>query len=697
MPNIETLPLTQPITALKGVGPSLAVKFSRLSIFTVQDLLFHLPHRYEDRTRTTPICALKVRQPALIQGEVINCQVMTGRRRSLLCRIKDSSGSVGLRFYYFTAAQKKALTAGTAIRCFGDIRQGSSGLEMYHPEYDTDEQANTALPLTLTPVYPVTDGLSQLRITKCIQAALALLFNTDSLPDYLPNYLCQQQKLPSLKDALIYLHQPPLEAKLTQIAQGQHPCQRRLIFEELLTHNLSILKLRQNLRRCPAPNLSSQQQLIPRFIQSLGFELTAAQIKVWQEVESDLNTSTPMMRLLQGDVGSGKTVIAALTALHTIENGYQAAIMAPTEILAEQHLIVFQAWFEILGIRVGWLSGKTKSKKRRETLAALAANEISLLIGTHALFQDDVHFKQLGSIIIDEQHRFGVHQRLSLKQKGAQHKTSCHQLVMTATPIPRTLAMSAYGELDNSIIDELPPGRTPVKTIVLPDTRREEIIHRVKAACRQKKQIYWVCTLIEESEQLQCQAAELTTEQLKSAIPDANIALIHGRLKSQEKADIMAQFKAGEIELLVATTVIEVGVNVPNASLMIIENPERLGLAQLHQLRGRVGRGAVESFCVLLYHPPLSLQGKARLKILRESNDGFIVAEQDLALRGPGEMLGTRQTGDIQFRIADLQRDQQLFEAAQQAAQLLFNQAGATNINALIKRWLSHREQYAQV
>ncbi len=690
---------SQPLTKLKGVGPSLAEKFGRLHIHRCIDLLFHLPHRYEDRTRITPIAHLFPHHPAVIQGKIISCEVALGRKRSLLCRIKDNSGIIGLRFYYFTTAQKNQFAPGKDIRCYGEVRQGSTGLEIYHPEYELGENSIQALPQTLTPIYPATEGLTQQRITKVVAQVLTQFKQNATLilPDYLPTKICQQYQLPSLKDALLYLHEPPPDAKLDQIAEKQHPCQQRLAFEELISHSLSLLNLRQQLRHHPAPPLCDQVSVTPKFLQQLAFTLTGAQQRVWREISQDLTQEAPMLRLVQGDVGSGKTVIAALAALRAIENGYQAAIMAPTEILAEQHFITFSDWLEPLNIKLSWLSGKTKGKARQQALENLKSGDTQLLIGTHALFQDDVIFSKLGIIIIDEQHRFGVHQRLTLKQKSESGALSCHQLVMTATPIPRSLAMCAYGELDNSIIDELPPGRTPVKTIVLPDSRREEVIERIRQACTNKKQIYWVCTLIEESEQLQCQAAEKSAEELMLAIPNANIALIHGRLNSQDKANIMARFKAGEVDLLVATTVIEVGVNVPNASLMVIENPERLGLAQLHQLRGRVGRGAIESFCLLLYHPPLSAQSKARLKVMRESNDGFVVAEEDLALRGPGELLGTRQTGDIAFRIADLQCHVDLIEHAQLVANTLHAKADESVIDALIKRWLPQGEQYAQV
>lgn len=690
--------LTQPLTALKGIGPGLAEKFTKLQLHTVQDLLFHLPLRYEDRTRLTPIGALTPHVPALIQGRIVQAQVVLGRRRSLFCRLQDNSGSVGLRFYHFTASQKNLLAVGSTLRCFGEVRLGSSGPEMYHPDYERLEQADTPLPIALTPIYPSTEGIGQARLQKAIQQALILLQTSDEhLSDFVAPALCQRYRLPTLKTALAYLHQPPPTARLEDIASKQHPCQLRLVFEELLAHSLSALKLRQQLRQQAAPALLTEHALIARFLTQVNFELTGAQQRVWHEIKQDLAQNRPMLRLLQGDVGSGKTVIAGLVAICAIANGFQAAIMAPTEILAEQHYLSFTSWLTALDIKIAWLSGKTKGKQRQQTLMALADGNIQLLIGTHAVFQDDVIFARLGAIIIDEQHRFGVDQRLALKQKSEAHGLSCHQLIMTATPIPRSLAMCHYGELDSSIIDELPPGRQAIKTLALPDTRRNEVIERLRFACREKKQIYWVCTLIEESEQLQCQAAENSAEALRQALPEARIGLLHGRLGHQEKTLLMAQFKAAKIDILVATTVIEVGVNVPNASLMVIENPERLGLAQLHQLRGRVGRGAIESFCVLLYHAPLSAQGQARLAILRESNDGFAIAEADLALRGPGEILGTRQTGELKFKIADLQQHGPLIEQAQQAAQTLINEMDIARVDALIQRWLAQGVKYAQV
>ena len=689
-----------PLTALKGVGPKLADKFKKLSIGSLQDLLFHLPFRYEDRTHITPIGAANAYQFAVIEGKVLSTQINFGKRRSLMCRISDGSGIVSLRFFHFSAAQKNSLTNGTQIRCFGELRPGSTGLEIYHPEYSVLSQSNDRLPQTLTPVYPSTEGISQLRIRSITAQLIEKTLNTNestlALQDYFPEIIYQRYKLMDLLQSLRIVHVPPKTESQQSLSEGKHPSIQRLAFEELVAHSLSFLEIRRQIQSVPAPKLKPTRKLQQAFFQHLEFDLTDAQKRVWQEISTDLKKGLPMLRMMQGDVGSGKTVVATLAALQTIGNGFQAALMAPTEILAEQHIETLSQWLTPLNIKVACLTGKTKIKIRRKLLEELANGEIDLLVGTHALFQEQVHFKDLALIIIDEQHRFGVEQRLALKQKGETAGRQCHQLVMTATPIPRTLAMSAYGDLDNSIIDQLPPGRTPVKTVVLANHRRDEIIARVRNACQQQKQAYWVCTLIEESEALQCQAAEDTFEQLKLALPELRLALIHGRLKANEKSQIMADFKSGQVDLLIATTVIEVGVNVPNASLMIIENPERLGLSQLHQLRGRVGRGATESFCVLLYHSPISKVAKQRLGIMRETTDGFKIAEHDLQIRGPGELLGTRQTGELQFVIADLLRDQELVAPAREAAETLFTQY-ANNVKPLMQRWLKQGEQYRQV
>lgn len=692
-----------PVSALKGVGASLSAKLAKIGLFSLQDVLLHLPLRYLDRTRITPIGALQPNTSAVIEAEVRACDIVFGKRRSMLCRVQDGTGTLNLRFYHFTSAQKQRLTSGTRLRIFGETRRGSSGLEIYHPEYDLLEGAKP-LPLeqTLTPIYPATEGLTQPRLRALAAQTLAWL---DKHPprELLPDAVRRKLNQSSLADALRYLHQPPVNANLAQLLEGEHPYQQRLAFEELLAHNLSLLLLRRETQSDAAPQLRVTPALEQGFKQQLGFQLTRAQSRVLREIAEDLAKPIPMLRLVQGDVGSGKTVVAALAALAAVASGKQAAIMAPTEILAEQHRINFGKWFEPLGVKLGWLTGKLKVAERRQQLEAIASGEAHLVVGTHALFQEAVNFADLGLIIIDEQHRFGVHQRLSLSEKGqvgaAQTRAGLsrpHQLIMTATPIPRTLAMSAYADLDCSVIDELPPGRTPVTTVVISDQRRAEVIERVRLACEQGRQAYWVCTLIEESEALEAQAAQATAETLALSLPHLRIGLIHGRLKPVEKEAVMASFKAGELDLLVATTVIEVGVDVPNASLMIIENPERLGLAQLHQLRGRVGRGSAASHCVLLYGSPLSTNSRERLRVMRESSDGFYIAEQDLLLRGPGEVLGTRQTGELQFKIADLQRDSHLLDEVKHAAILLMNDYPAS-CEQIVARWLGTNQRYLQV
>ena len=685
------------VTALHGVGPRLAEKLALLDISTVQDLLFHLPLRYQDRTRITPIGALQPGLDAVIEGEVRVADIVFGRRRSLLVRLQDGSGTVSLRFFHFSAAQQKQLAPGTRVRCYGEARRGGSGLELYHPEYQIQGGAEkTPVAATLTPIYPTTEGLQQASWRKLCAQALTLL-TPASLRDYLIHPLPLERTRVRLSESVRFLHQPPPDAVQAELIAGRHPYQQRLAFEELLAHQLSLRGLREQMRRDGAPPLTGPATLQKQFLQQLPFELTAAQKRVAAEVAKDLRLSLPMLRLLQGDVGSGKTVVAALAALRAVGSGYQVALMAPTELLAEQHRQNFTRWLEPLGIEIGWLSGRIKGRARTAQLEAIANGAAKIIIGTHALFQDEVKFNRLGLAIIDEQHRFGVHQRLALTEKGLRP----HQLTMTATPIPRTLAMSAYADLDTSIIDELPPGRQPVQTLVVGNERRPEIVERIRLACSAGRQAYWVCTLIEESEQLQAQAAEATCADLQAALPQLRIGLIHGRLKNDEKAAMMAAFKTGELQLLVATTVIEVGVDVPNASLMIIENPERLGLAQLHQLRGRVGRGTTESFCVLLYQAPLSLAARARLQVMRDSNDGFVIAEKDLELRGPGEVLGTRQTGLLQMRIADLQRDAELLPAVRAYAQTLEQQLSAVEYHrlaaAVVRRWLPDRERFARV
>jgi len=686
---------TLPVTDLKGVGPSLASKLEKLGITTVQDLLFHLPLRYEDRTRITPIAELRNGYSSQIEGIVHDSRIEMGRRRSLLVQLQDDTGRIGLRFYYFTAAQKNQLTPGTRLRCFGEVRLGRTGLELYHPEY---KRVNEGEPLPvqdrLTPLYPTTDGVHQGRLRQLCEQALELL-ERHPVPDYLPQSLLDELQLPPLNQAVSTLHHPPAGADLDQFSLGIHPTQQRLAFEELLAHHLSLRRLRASIQHHRAPALPDRGKLSQEFLARLPFALTGAQLRVVAEIRQDLAAPVPMLRLVQGDVGSGKTVVAALAALQAVENGTQVALMAPTEILVEQHYLSFSQWLQPLGIQVDFLASRSKASVRNQVLERLARGETQILIGTHAVFQEQVRFAHLALAIIDEQHRFGVHQRLALKEKGANGSSTPHQLIMTATPIPRTLAMSAYADLDTSVIDELPPGRTPIETIAIPDSRRNEVVERVRRACLEGRQVYWVCTLIEESEALQCQAAEATAQQLQEQLPELQVGLVHGRLKPAEKAAVMDAFKQGEIQLLVATTVIEVGVDVPNASLMIIENPERLGLAQLHQLRGRVGRGNIASYCVLMYHPPLSHMSRERLKIMRETNNGFEIAERDLELRGPGEVLGTRQTGLLSLKVADLERDKGWLETVRWAAEQIETDRARTD--ALIRRWLGQNVRYGQV
>ncbi|WP_311064454.1 ATP-dependent DNA helicase RecG [Halomonas sp. DWK9] len=689
--------LSAPVTALKGVGEALAIKLARLGVERISDLLFHLPLRYQDRTRLTPIGQLRAGHEAVVEGEVTASDIVKGRRRSLLIRLRDGSGILSLRFFHFSPAQQQQMRPGVTVRAFGEARAGATGLEIYHPEYRLSGGSETPVEEYYTPIYPTTEGLHQARLRALSQQALRLLEQApEALPDVIPDALRQRFQLPGLHASLQLLHQPPPDVDLEQLSHGLHPATRRLALEELLAHQLSLREVRLRIQADGAPELPSGRSLQTRFLAQLPFALTGAQRRVLEEIALDLARPAPMLRLVQGDVGSGKTVVAAMAALSALAGNCQAAMMAPTEILAEQHYRAFKAWFEPLGIEVAWLAGKLKGKARLDAKAAIADGRARMVVGTHALFQGDVHFQCLGLAIIDEQHRFGVHQRLALREKGEAGGLTPHQLIMTATPIPRTLAMSAYADLDVSVIDELPPGRTPVKTVVVSDERRPEVVERIRNACSDGRQAYWVCTLIEESEVLQCQAAEVTRDELTQALPELAVGLIHGRMKAAEKVAVMDAFKTGELDLLVATTVIEVGVDVPNASLMIIENPERLGLSQLHQLRGRVGRGSTESFCVLLYHPPLSKSSRERLGVMRETTDGFRIAEKDLEIRGPGEVLGTRQTGLAHMKIADLERDADQLERVSALAQALQGNAEVTAV--LVRRWLGEAAgRYGQV
>ena len=685
----------RPVASLRGVGPALAEKLGKLGVTQVQDLLFVLPSRYEDRTQISAIGSLRPGARAVVEGEVQLTEVVYRRRRQLLCRISDGTGSLTLRFFYFSGSQQTGLARGTRIRCFGEVRRGPLGLEIVHPEYRRVGAEAAPLEEVLTPIYPTTEGVPQGRLRYLIDLALREA-GSAGVRDWIPPALLETLELPPLAEALTMMHRPPRDVHLSELTSGRHPAQRRLAFEELLAYQLSLRLLRQEVKSDPAPPLVDAEELEARFTRSLPFALTGAQERALADVNRDLAADRPMVRLVQGDVGCGKTVVAAAAAARAVGSGLQAALMAPTELLAEQHAKNFERWFTPLGIPVALLTGSLPARTRRSAAECVASGEIKLVVGTHALFQESVEFAQLGLVIVDEQHRFGVHQRLSLRDKGARGGRLPHQLIMTATPIPRTLAMTAYADLDVSVIDELPPGRTPIRTSVFPQSRRSEIVERVHAKIMSGRQAYWVCPLIEESEELRYQAAEESAAALAEALPDVRVGLVHGRMPPREKERAMHAFKDGKIGLLVATTVIEVGVDVPNATLMVIENAERMGLAQLHQLRGRVGRGAHESDCVLLYGDPLSEVARARLKVIRETNDGFEIARRDLELRGPGELLGTRQTGLADMRVADLIRDADLLPAVQSAAETLLKQDLAA-VEALTQRWVGGAAQYGRI
>jgi len=686
----------KPVTALRGVGHGLAARLQALGVETTQDLLFLLPLRYEDRTRVALLGELKPGQRAVVEGEVLLTEIAFRGRRQMLCRIGDGSGFLTLRFFYFTAQQHNGLARGVRIRCFGEVRRGPNGLEMVHPEYrrigpesvNPDEEH-------LTPIYPLTEGITQGRLRQLVGMALDQTAASD-LIDWLPPSVLADSRLPTLREAVQYVHRPPADAPVDQLLEWRHPAQRRLAFEELLAHQLSLKLLRQRIQSDPGWPLESDGVLKAKLLSALPFQTTQAQRRVLREIERDLALPKPMLRLVQGDVGCGKTVVAALAATQAVELGRQVALMAPTELLADQHGQNFQRWFEPLGISVALLTGRLTGKSRSAALERIRAGLAPVVIGTHALFQEGVEFGALALVIVDEQHRFGVHQRLSLREKGTRGGHQPHQLIMTATPIPRTLAMTAYADLDVSIIDELPPGRTAVKTVVLADSRRDEVVTRIRTACLEGRQTYWVCPLIDESEEMPYQAAEETAAALANALPELAVAVVHGRMPAAAKERTMRRFKDGEIRLLVATTVIEVGVDVPNATVMVIENAERMGLAQLHQLRGRVGRGQHASTCLLLYRAPLSPLARERLSVMRRTNDGFEVARRDLELRGPGELLGTRQTGLAQMRVADLLRDADLLPRVQIAAEAILRDWSA-HVAPLIRRWVGHAEQYGRV
>ena len=685
----------RPVTALRGVGSTLADRLRALGVDTIQDLLFLLPLRYEDRTRTVPLGELYAGQRAAIEGDVQLTEVVFRGRRQMLSRISDGSGFLTLRFFHFTTQQQTGLARGVRIRCYGEARRGPSGLEFVHPEYRRVDAAPTEADLHLTPVYPSTEGVTQGRLRLLVGMALDQT-TADDPQDWLPASLLADAGLPSLRDALHYVHRPPADAPVDLLLDRRHPSQRRLAFEELLAHQLSLKLLRRRIQSEPGWPLEPDDTLKSRLLAALPFQLTAAQRRALAEIERDLELPKPMLRLVQGDVGCGKTLVAALAATRALLAGRQVALMAPTELLADQHAQNFERWFKPLDTAVALLTGRQTGKVRAAALSGIRAGHAPIVIGTHALFQEGVEFASLALVIVDEQHRFGVHQRLSLREKAARDGHRPHQLIMTATPIPRTLAMTAYADLDVSIIDELPPGRTPVKTVVLAQQRRDEVVLRIRNACVAGRQAYWVCPLIDESADMPYQAAEETAAALAAALPELAVGLVHGRMPGAAKERTMRMFKDGRIQLLVATTVIEVGVDVPNATLMVIENAERMGLAQLHQLRGRVGRGQHDSSCMLLYRAPLSSLARERLAVMRATNDGFEVARRDLELRGPGELLGTRQTGLAQMRVADLLRDADLLPRVHIAAETLLRELPA-NVAPLVRRWVGQAEQYGRV
>lgn len=683
---------------LQGVGPKTLERLHKLNLYNIQDLLFHLPIRYEDRTKISLLRSLRVGEYAAIIGTVIESKIVRTKKAMLFCTVQDISGCLQLCFFNFTKQRLQSkLVPGTKIYCYGELRWVKNIPTMVHPEYRIlNGDQKPPVTKNLTAVYPATERLPQFVLRKLIAQALNFAKKNSDDFEYFPDNLLRQFNFPNLVDALEYVHQPPANLSIDKILDRNHPMQRRLIFEELLAWQLSLLSLRLAAKKQLAPELLWDEKVASKFLSSLPFELTRGQLKVVEEITSDITKSKPMLRLLQGDVGCGKTIVATFSILQTVYNGYQAAIMAPTEILAEQHFKNIDKWLKPFKIKTALLSGKIKGKKRQEVMEKIANGNMQVIIGTHAIFQEKVEFNHLALVVIDEQHRFGVHQKSQLREKGVKDNRYPHQLIMTATPIPRTLAMSIYADLDCSIIDELPKGRAKITTIVVPNQRRQEVVAHVRSNCREGKQVYWVCPLIEESENLQYQAAEILAKELTEVLIELRIGLVHGRMSGEQKEKIMREFIDHKIDLLVATTVIEVGVDVPNASLMIIENSERLGLVQLHQLRGRVGRGVVDSFCVLLYQQPLSFQARKRLLLTRDNNDGFVLAHKDLEMRGAGEMLGTRQTGVLQLKIADLIVDQHLIPKVQKVALLLLKQYQKTS-SLMIKRWFSGKERYGEV
>jgi len=691
MPKGKDVPNS--IEQLKGVGPKISESLKQLGIHNIQDALFHLPYRYEDRTKITPLGEAGYESPVLIEGEIIKSTVVFRGRRMLFTEIYDGTGRLTIRMFHFAMAQHKALKQGLKIRCYGTIRHGSTGKEMIHPQYQVFDESNyIEIDKSLTPVYSATTKLQQGRLRKIISNALDFCEKNKLLEEKEDQ---SNQNLQTLFEALKFIHNPPADIDIRTLMSGSHPAQRRLIKEELVAHMLCAGLLKNELEGRIGPQMPNKAKKEEALLNSLGFKLTSAQERTWEEIGSDMRGSSPMRRLLQGDVGSGKTLVGALAALHSASNNWQTAFMCPTEILAEQHHQTLSGWFSKLGITVRLLTGSTTAAKRRKITSDLYEGKVDILVGTHALFQKDVIFEKLGLTIIDEQHRFGVHQRFSMLEKGGSKSQSPHQLIMTATPIPRTLAMTVYGSLETSVIDELPPGRRPVKTSARPNTMRDKVINRVEEVCLQGKRVYWVCTLIEESEELEAQSAEDLFEEITKLVPNIQVGLVHGRLKKKEKDSVINKFREGKIQLLVCTTVIEVGVDVPEATLMIIENPERLGLSQLHQLRGRVGRKAdSESHCLLLYKDPLTAIAEQRIQTMQETNDGFVIAEKDLELRGAGDIYGIRQSGLMDLKIADPIRDSDLLESAQIEAQKLVKTDEAF-AKVLVDRWIGTKVDYS--
>ena len=743
--------LDMPVTALAGVGPKVAEQLSQLGIERIFDLLLHLPRDYEDRSRLVSIADVAHGQAALITGRVVHVDT---KRSGMTVVVDDDTGTLSLRFFKVYRGLAQTMSIGTQLQLFGEVKVSRYGKQIHHPEYQVISSNEAIVNTGLQPIYPSVKGLHQNKLRTLIKLALQtvrtqglpmtlftpadfavvadlplapfepakLAMADDDFPDDIFSTLARRVPDNSISnighttavndtanqnvynltifEALVLLHTPPTYTDagrqyqlLTQLSARTHAACQRLIIEELTAHQLSLLYRRQQLHQHKAPKCTMNSPLADQLFAALPFDLTSAQQRVMKDITADMATSIPMLRLVQGDVGAGKTLVAAGAAGYALDSGWQVAVMAPTEILAEQHLVNFKNWFEPLGIGVGWLAGKQTAKQRREALEAVAESTVQVVVGTHALFQEQVQFAKLGLVIIDEQHRFGVEQRMALTNKGVANSTP-HQLIMTATPIPRTLAMSVYGDMDTSIIDELPPGRTPITTVTIDRNRRDEVIERIAVNCEAGRQAYWVCSLVEESSVLDAQAAEATYEDLNERL-DIRIGLVHGKMKSADKQAIMQEFKAGNLDLLIATTVIEVGVDVPNASLMVIENAERLGLSQLHQLRGRVGRGSTKSFCVLLYQKPLSETGTERLNVLRDSTDGFVIAQKDLELRGPGELLGKRQTGNVGYYLADLIRDEQLFAIAQRLAKhLISDPTRKADVSQLIHRWMPEASRY---